>query len=513
VQDRLDLTLSSVVRPLLVVLVFGIVTDYSIFYLGSFREALSDPDARARRPVWSTWCAVTPIITAAAAVVLLGSLALYAARLELVNSLAPALGMAVVLSFVASTIFTPLLLASLGRAVFWPDDPRTQREAGGLRGWSERQLVKRWVAFPALLILGAGLVFAALQARDTRVATNLIDDLPASSETVQAERIASNALPDGAVAPTELVISGAGVANNDAGLGALEDRIGQSAGVAVVAGPSAAPGFLDSGILKAPSGNAARFLIVFEFDPYGSRAIEDYRALAGRMPAMLGEAGLDGVEANFAGDTAISSQVSGIAVEDLLQVGAIVIVLELFVLLLYLRSLLAPPLLLAITVLLVLAALGLTASVSEIVLGQEALSFLVPIATMVLLLSLGADYNLFLIGRVWSAQRSRPFTLALQTAATESSSTILTAGLALTASFAILAVVPLASFRQIALAMSIGLLADTLVIRPLLVPALLATLQRVATWPAPQQEDDEEPKGVRAEAPPRRQEKTDLVGH
>ena len=63
--------------------------------------------------------------------------------------------------------------------------------------------------------------------------------------------------------------------------------------------------------------------------------------------------------------------------------------------------------------------------------------------------------------------------------------------LALTTSFAILAIVPLASFRQIALAMSIGLLADTLVIRPLLVPALLASLRRLATWPAPQFEDDQ----------------------
>jgi RND superfamily putative drug exporter len=53
----------------------------------------------------------------------------------------------------------------------------------------------------------------------------------------------------------------------------------------------------------------------------------------------------------------------------------------------------------------------------------------------------------------------------------------------------------LVSFRQIALAMTIGLLADTLVIRPFLVPALLASLRRVATWPAPRYEA-EEPAGV-----------------
>jgi RND superfamily putative drug exporter len=246
-------------------------------------------------------------------------------------------------------------------------------------------------------------------------------------------------------------------------------------------------------VFRAPSGSAARFLIVFESDAYGSRAIGDYRDLATNMPSYLSQAGFNNVRADFAGDTAISSQIAGIALEDVLRVGAVVVVLELALLLLFLRSLLAPPLLLLITVLLLMASLGLTASISQAVLDQAALSFLVPIAAMVLLLSLGADYNLFLIGKVWSAQRSRPFTLALETAATESSSTILTAGLALTASFAILAVVPLVSFRQIALAMSIGLLADTLLVRPLLVPALLATLRRLATWPAPRQKVEARP--------------------
>lgn len=208
------------------------------------------------------------------------------------------------------------------------------------------------------------------------------------------------------------------------------------------------------------------------------------------------------VEARFAGDTAVSSQVSAVAFDDLLRVGAVVIALELIVLLLFLRSVMAPPLLLAISALLVMASLGLTATISGLLLGHESLSFLVPIATMVLLLSLGADYNLFLIGQVWSAQRRLPFSVALQDAATETSSTILTAGLALTASFAILAIVPLASFRQIALAMSIGLLADTLVIRPLLVPALLASLRRVATWPAAQYDEEKEEAPGQPWAPP-----------
>jgi RND superfamily putative drug exporter len=222
--------------------------------------------------------------------------------------------------------------------------------------------------------------------------------------------------------------------------------------------------------------------------------------LTERLPDSLAKAGLTDVTASFAGDTAISSQVSHMALDDTLRVGALVIVLELALLLLFLRSLLAPPLLLAITVLLVLGALGLATTVSSAILGQESLSFLVPIATMVLLLSLGADYNLFLVGKVWAARRSQRFQTALEKAAAESSSTILTAGLALTASFAILFVVPLASFRQIAIALSIGLLADTLIVRPFLVPAALSTLGRLATWPSMHEAPEEAESGPVPEA-------------
>jgi RND superfamily putative drug exporter len=488
VQEPLSLSLSSEVRPLLVVLIFGIVTDYSIFYLGSFRRALADADISSRRAAWQTWLNVTPIVTVAAVVVAVGGLALFLAEIHLVRSMAPAIALAVALGYAASVTFTPLLLASLGTLTFWPQNPRIARAPTGLRGWSERQIVKRWVAVPVLVILGLGLTFAAIQARDAQMATTLIRDLPDHNEAARAERIASRSIPAGAVAPTVLIVNGT---TTDQGLGLLEERVAGSPGVAAVVGPRVDPSVLDVGVLKAPSGTAVRFLIIFDSDPYGAPAIDDYQALVDRMPAYLSEAGMTDARARFAGDTAVSAQVSAIAFDDLIWVGGAVIVLELIVLLVFLRSLMAPPLLLIIATLLVMASLGLTATLSGMFLGHESLSFLVPIATMVLLLSLGADYNLFLIGQVWSAQRRQPFPLALRHAATETSSTILTAGLALTASFAILAIVPLASFRQIALAMSIGLLADTLVIRPLLVPALLASLRRLATWPAPHFEDDQ----------------------
>jgi RND superfamily putative drug exporter len=62
---------------------------------------------------------------------------------------------------------------------------------------------------------------------------------------------------------------------------------------------------------------------------------------------------------------------------------------------------------------------------------------------------------------------------------------ITTAGVALAASFAMLAVIPLEQFRQIALLMGIGVILDAVVVRSVLVPALVVLFGRVGTWPAP----------------------------
>jgi RND superfamily putative drug exporter len=45
------------------------------------------------------------------------------------------------------------------------------------------------------------------------------------------------------------------------------------------------------------------------------------------------------------------------------------------------------------------------------------------------------------------------------------------------------ALIPIETFREVAFTMTVGLLIDTLLVRPLVVPALLTLLGRVAGWP------------------------------
>jgi putative drug exporter of the RND superfamily len=61
---------------------------------------------------------------------------------------------------------------------------------------------------------------------------------------------------------------------------------------------------------------------------------------------------------------------------------------------------------------------------------------------------------------------------------------ITTAGVILAATFALVAIIPLATFRQIAFAVAVGLMIDTLIVRPVLTPALFTLLGPRASWPS-----------------------------
>jgi RND superfamily putative drug exporter len=107
----------------------------------------------------------------------------------------------------------------------------------------------------------------------------------------------------------------------------------------------------------------------------------------------------------------------------------------------------------------------------------------VPFAAGVLLVSLGSDYNVFVVGRIWEEARRRPVADAVAVAVPQASRAITTAGVALAASFAMLAVIPLEQFRQIAIAMALGVVLDAIAVRSLLVPALVALFGRLGMWP------------------------------
>jgi putative drug exporter of the RND superfamily len=500
--QRMGATLPPDLDPVLVVLLLGVTTDYSVFYLDGMRRYLAEGVPRAKAARLAT-AEVTPIVVAAGLIVAAATASLAVARTQLLQAFGPGLALTVLTALVVSMTLAPALMATFGGALFGPRwaragsgaahsqharGPRApgQRAGGtaGLRVRTARFAAERPMALLIALACIAALIGAAWGVRDLRLGSPLIRELPASSAVVRASTAASDGFAPGILSPTEILVTGPGVASQTTALAKLQRELAAQRGVAEVAGPaslSAAPASLNP--MVASSGDAIRFVVVEQTDPLDATAIARVHTLQAGLPALGRSAGLADVRFEVAGQTALTGDSINWIFADLGHVALAILLATLLLLALFLRSLLAPVYLLAASVLAVFASLGLTMLICREFLGSASLVYFVPFAAGVLLIALGSDYNVFVVGRIWEEAKVRPVRDAVAVAAPEASRAITTAGVALAASFAMLAVIPLEQFRQLAIAMALGVILDAIAVRSLLVPALVALFGRLGMWP------------------------------
>jgi RND superfamily putative drug exporter len=487
VAERLGATIPQEVEPLVVALTLGIVTDYSIFFLSACRRELAGGAVRveaARR----SCTAVAPIVATAGLIVVAGTFALVVGELEFFRAFGPALALTAAVALAVSITFVPAALGLLGRAVFWPslrqgDEAQEAAKPAPARSALAGRLTSRPVAAVVALLTVGALAAAASGVRNAELALRLGSGLPADSEVQQAAVAADQGFAAGVLAPTIVLLEGAGVGEQQMELARLAEGIEEVPGVAGVVGPRQLPIEVPGGVLVSEDGNAARVVTILEASPLDSEAIEASRELEGRLPSLLQEAGLSGTEAALTGQTAVASDTVKAIVDSSALVGTVVLAINFVLLALFLRALVAPLYLLAASVLSVAATLGLTTYFFQGLQGHSDLTYYVPFAAGVLLVSLGSDYNVFVAGRIWQEAARRPLPEAIAVAAPRASRAISVAGIALAASFAMLAIVPIDGFREFAFMMSVGVLLETFVVRPILIPALVTLFGDAGAWP------------------------------
>lgn len=482
-------------EPLLVALLLGVVTDYTIFYISALRNRL-----RAGMP-WhealvESVAQYTPIVVAAGLTVAAGTAALLAASSAFFRGFGPAMAVAVLVGLVVSVTLVPALMACVGPRLFWPSRPTasaptdaTVRPRGPRRFELARHLTRRPVAAVVLLGCLGVLVTASLPLSNMALGLGFTSSLSDDNPVSRASAAGAAAFSPGITSPTTLLIEGEGVTEQLTALSQLQERVAEQPGVAGVIGPAQNFTQRDLGIVLAPSGDAARMLVILENAPLDAAAIHDLSSLTAQLDDLAADSGLADVRIGVAGDTALAQGLVGRTGQDLVRIGVAALLVNLLVLIVFLRALVAPIYLLASSVLALTASLGLTVWLFMDQLGAESLTFYVPFAAAVLLVALGSDYNIFGVGHVWGEARRMPLRAAIRTAVPETTRAITTAGVVLAVSFGMLAVIPLAPFRELAFAMSVGILIDVLVVRSLLVPCLLTLVGPASAWPSHQLDD------------------------
>lgn len=482
-------------EPVLLALLLGVVTDYCVLFFHSFRDELD----KGHETVPAVRDAVrdnASVIAVAGLTVAGGTIALLASPFGLFRALGPALALTVVIGVGLSLTLTPALMSILGWRLFTVVPRRgshrarlpevaeaTSARMGQRRDRLIHRLVRRGPALVATVVVVGALAVAALPLLQARFDLSFTAGLPRQDSVAEGAAILEAAGLAGITAPTEVVVEQDAVAGERDRLVRMQAMLAEEPGVARVIGPADSPFSDPEGVVLAAGGDAARFLVIMDSDPLAARAIDDVTALRGRVDAIAADAGLRPAEILVTGQTVIAAEVSSLTQRSLEIVLVAALLVELLILMLYLRALVAPIVLLACSALSVAAALGLTTLLFQGVLGQQGLTFYAPFAAAVLLIALGSDYNVFAVGPIWREAARRPLAEALTVAVPRVARAITIAGLILAATFAMVAIIPLSTFRQIAFAMAVGLLLDTLVVRPVLTPAVLTLLGSASGWP------------------------------
>ena len=508
VAQLVGVSTPSELEPVIVALLLGVVTDYVVFYLSAMRRELAtgvDRLEAARRATSS----YGPIVAVAGLAVAAGTAALMFAESLFFRALGPALVFTVLMGLVVAVTLVPALMATLGAWSFWPSRPKPADQP---RSDAHPSLAVRLLSAlahrrdVAAIVVGcsvAGLALAATPLLGLNLGVSFVGSLPPDSGVRLAADSARAGFAPGILSPTTVLVEGDGLGRQRDELAALGVLLAEQPGVAGVLSPGTLPRRLDANVLSTADGAAARYLLVLDDPALGADAIDSVSALQDRLPRLLAESGLQTTRIGLAGDTAAAAFIVDQTTDDLVRIAIAALTANLLMLVIFLRALVAAVYLLVGSVLSLAASLGLTMLLFERLEPGAGLTFYVPFAGAVLLLAFGSDYNIFAVGNVWKEARTRPLPEAIIRSMPGTVAAIVVAGLALAASFGLLAVVPLVPFRQLAFFMCVGIALDVVVVRSLLLPALLTLVGRASAWPSRRfaPERPQRPRRVRTSAP------------
>ncbi|MEU8889999.1 MMPL family transporter [Streptomyces sp. NPDC048442] len=449
------------------VVLLGIGIDYLLFLLFRFREQLRNrPEQPAREAAEQVSGRVGTAITSAALTIVAAFATLGLATFGQFRSLGPAIAVAVLVMLLGSLTLLPALLAAAGRKMFWPSKSLLRKPGEG-RAARFGDLVARR---PLMMLTASVALLAALAAGLTGIRMDYGrgdsgDRTPAAATAAEISRT----LPAGVSDPTSVFVTAKdGRALNTAGFDGLSRRLSQVEGVGKVART----------VLNEDR-RAARIDLYPTADPQSQRARD---LVAGPIRDTVARHTPAGTTAHVGGTAAIFADVSVAVDHDLRIVFPVAAALIALILLLLLRSLLAPLVLMLSVGLGFAATLGASTLLFQHTLGGPGVNFTLPLLLFLFVVALGTDYNILIADRIREEmQRPGPARAAVARAVRHTTPSIATAGLVLAGSFATLAANP--GSEQDAFALTLGIMLSALVLSLVLVPALAALLGRAIWWP------------------------------
>lgn len=467
---------------IMVVLLFGAGTDYCIFLITRYRDVLLVEENKFTALATAVRESVGAIIMSGLTVVIgLATLAL--ADYGAFQRFAVPFSFGVLVTGFAVVTLLPAVLGILGRAAFWPFVPRTV-EAEKVHAekknkpYKERKPNHRFMravgefvtSKPWLVIIVAGVILIGLAITSTNIKYNydLISSFPEDMPSREGFTIIAENFTPGELAPVQLLVDGEGTDLD------ITKELEALPYVGLVEG-------MRTGETKK---NIQLYEIDLDKDPYSNAAMDDVEKMKEDVKSILAKQNLENNEFWIGGETSAQLDQKVVQLGDEKLIQPVMIIIIFLVLLVYLRAIVTSIQIMITVLISFFSALGAGWLIIHYGLGHEAMASAIPLYSFVFIIALGNDYNIFMISDIWkNRKRGIPHKQAISKGIASTGAVITSAGLILAGTFLVLASLPIRLLVQFGIVTAVGVLLDTFVVRPLLVPALITVFGKWSYWP------------------------------
>jgi RND superfamily putative drug exporter len=445
------------VTGILAVLVFGAGTNYALLLIARYREELLLHEDR-HLAMAKALRGAGPAIIASGLTVTLALLTLSFADLAGNRALGLVCATGIVIAMISALGVLPAALVVFGRGLFWPFVPKfggVNKSDSGLWAKLGKGVSKRPVAFSLLGVVLLGGLASGVSGIQVGLAST--DRFLKTPEAVVGQQVLAEAFPAGSTSPT-IVVAKAAQAEE---VKALVENVDGVASVSI--GES--------------DGTITQLNVILDAEGQSEEAYAAINLMRDEVDKATG------ADAKVGGLDAQALDVKDTYAHDQLVVIPLILILVFIVLVILLRSFVAPVLLLATVVASFFASMGAGWFIFTNILGFAALDLSVFLFSFLFLVALGVDYNIFLVTRAKEEAEKLGTRLGMIKALSATGGVITSAGVLLAAVFAVLGVLPLVALAQIGVIVCIGVLLDTLLVRTVMVPALAFMTGKKFWWP------------------------------
>jgi RND superfamily putative drug exporter len=235
-------------------------------------------------------------------------------------------------------------------------------------------------------------------------------------------------------------------------------------------------------IFISPDGHAARYFVQSGINSFTTEAMDQVGDILKAARSAQPNSELSDAKISLAGIPSGLRDTRDYYNRDIIFIVFATIAIVFLILVILLRAIVAPLYLIGSVLVSFLSAVGLGVVVFQLILGIE-LHWSLPGLSFILLVAIGADYNMLLISRIRDeSPRGVRFGVIRTVAST--GGVITSAGLIFAASMFGLLAASMTTMLEAGFIIGTGILIDTFVVRSITVPALAALIGQANWWPS-----------------------------